>query len=227
MNFGRHHKGHHAHGSPHNRRSRLFARLVLVLITLAAAWLAGLIWFVGQIPRAEPQPQSSTDAVVVLTGGSRRLEAGLDLLGHGWAGSLYVSGVYERVDVRTLLDVFQRQLPQLACCIELGYAANDTRGNAIETARWVERSGVSSFRLVTSNYHMPRALFEFGHYFPEFEIVPHPVLPETHEVGEWWRSLATFKLIGWEYSKYLLAHVTSWIGFEPVLGGAQNTEADQ
>ncbi len=217
MIFGRRHKAHHLHG-PHRRPwRRLVARTALVFLTIGVGWMAGFTWFVGQIPRAVPHPQSGIAAAVVLTGGSRRLEEGLDLLGRGWAGSLFVSGVYEQVDVRTLLEIFQLQLPQLSCCIELGYAANDTRGNAIETADWAARTGVSSIRLVTSNYHMPRALFEFGLYLPDVEIVPHPVIPETHQIENWWRSLGTFELVGWEYSKFLLAHATSWIGLEPEL----------
>jgi uncharacterized SAM-binding protein YcdF (DUF218 family) len=203
------------------RRTRRIGYAVLLVVLI---WGAGLTWFAGQIPRAAGVALVPTDAAVVLTGGSGRLDVGIDLLEQGWAGTLFVSGVYERVDVHTLLDLFRRQDPQLACCIELGYAAGNTRGNAIETVDWARRKGVSSITLVTSNYHIPRANYEFGRYLSGISIQLHPVLPDRYDIENWWRDIATFKLVAWEYSKFLLAHVSSWIGLEPDLvlnvGGA-------
>src|SRR3546814_1991195 len=118
-----------------------------------------------------------TDAIIVLTGGSERLPTGLDLLSRDRADKLFVSGVYAGVEVAELLRLSRQSPQELACCIVLGYAANDTRGNAVETAAWVHAEGYKSLRLVTSNYHMARSLLEFRRLMPEIEIVPHPVRP--------------------------------------------------
>lgn len=211
------------HSAPryHGHRRRSLKLVLTALLGATVLWLGGLVWFVGQIPRETPQPDGATDAIVVLTGGSGRLEAGLDLMDQGWARILFVSGVYERLDVRLLLDAFQRQLPEIACCIELGYAANNTRGNAIESSAWAAAAEIRTLRLVTSNYHMPRALFEFrrirSEFEPEIGIVPYPVAPRSFEIDGWWRDFRTFKLVAWEYSKFLLAFPTSWLGIEPDL----------
>ena len=206
----------HHHGLRQKSRRRIVVQAGIAALSLVALWYAGLVWFAGEIPDPAGPPETRTDAVVVLTGGSGRLEAGLDLLDQGWAGVLFVSGVYERVDVRLLLDMFRRQLPEIACCIELGYAANDTRGNAAETARWMSENGLGSLRLVTSSYHMPRALYEFGRTLPDATIVAHAITPQTYDLDRWWRDFGTFRLLAVEYSKFLLApltaHLAVWLG---------------
>ena len=179
--------------------------IVLMLAAAIVVWVCGLILFVGRLPNAAASPEAPTDAIVVLTGGSGRLEAGLDLMQAGWARALFVSGVYETVDVRLLLDVFQRQVPEIACCIELGYTAGNTRGNAAETNEWVRANQMSSVRLVTSTYHMPRAMLEFRRTLGDITLVAHPVAPVTHRLEEWWYRPRTFRLVAWEYTKYLLA----------------------
>src|SRR3546814_8190635 len=85
-----------------------------------------------------------TDAIIVLTGGSERLPTGLDLLSRDRADKLFVSGVYAGVEVAELLRLSRQSPQELACCIVLGYAANDTRGNAVETAEWMRAEGYKS-----------------------------------------------------------------------------------
>jgi uncharacterized SAM-binding protein YcdF (DUF218 family) len=54
----------------------------------------------------------------------------------------------------------------MRCCVTLGFAALDTRGNARETSEWVERHRVRSLRLVTSDWHMRRAALELENALP-------------------------------------------------------------
>jgi uncharacterized SAM-binding protein YcdF (DUF218 family) len=140
-----------------------------------------------------------------LTGGSLRLEQGLALLADRRAKKLFVSGVHRGVDVRELLRLSRQAPEELDCCIALGYEADDTAGNAVETAVWIDSEGYRSLRLVTAGYHMPRSLLEFRAAMPGVEIVPHPVFPGQVKIEAWWRWPGTAALIASEYNKFLIA----------------------
>ncbi|MEI6556892.1 MAG: YdcF family protein [Rhodospirillaceae bacterium] len=185
-------------------------RLAHVAGWLAVLWLTGFIWFAATIPREPPLPGSPeaerrTDAIVVLTGGSERLAVGLELLAAGKASKLFVSGVYHSVDVHDLLRVTRQKPAEAECCIVLGYAADNTIGNAAETAAWMRHEHFTSLRLVTANYHLRRSLLEFRIALPEAEILPHPVVPPAVRVSDWWLWRRTTGLIVTEYNKYLVA----------------------
>lgn len=175
------------------------------VVLLFLLWGGGLFYFVGQIPKETVRNPELADAIVVLTGGTMRLETGLDLLSQGKGQKLFVSGVHRGVDVAELMRV-SRQSPEKAdCCIALGYDADHTRGNAEETARWIKAEGYRSIILVTADYHMPRSLLEFAHALPEIKIIPHPVFPEHVKTNQWYRWPGTALLIIGEYTKYLVA----------------------
>jgi uncharacterized SAM-binding protein YcdF (DUF218 family) len=175
-------------------------------VLIAILWLSGLLWFASVIPTAVAEPARTTDAIVVLTGGSGRLKAGFDLLAQGKAKKLFVSGVYHGVDVDELLRLARVAPKPLECCVALGYAADSTYGNALETARWMAAQGYKTLRLVTSAYHMPRSLLEFRRAMPGIEIVPNPVFAERVK-SNWWLWPGTGNLVIGEYDKYLFALV--------------------
>ena len=179
-------------------------RLCLVGLAALAAWSAGLVWFAGQIPEPGAHDPTRTDVIAVLTGGSGRLEAGLRALADGLAGKAFVSGVYKGVEVTELLRLATDRPDRFACCVTLGYSADNTAGNARETAEWARNQRARSIRLVTGAYHMPRSLLEFGYAMPGATIVAHPVYPD-HVKADWWRWPGTATLIATEYTKYLLA----------------------
>jgi uncharacterized SAM-binding protein YcdF (DUF218 family) len=187
--------------------ARWAAALGGALAMLAAAWALGLVWFVRTTPRETPPPEIRTDVIVVLTGGSERLTTGLDLLERGSARRVFVSGVHRDVDVRDLLRAANLPANYMECCLVLGHAADDTIGNAAETAEWIRREGLHSLRLVTANYHMRRSLLEFRQALPEADIVPHPVAPASVRLDAWWRWPGTLKLLASEYTKFLAAVV--------------------
>lgn len=184
---------------------RRVALALIGLIMALAAWTGGLFLFAEAIPREANAPARETDAIVVLTGGSGRMEVGLDLLARKQARKLLVSGVYRGVDVAELLRVSKQSPDEVACCISLGYSADSTHGNARETAAWMHENGFQSLRLVTANYHMQRSLLEFQAAMPAITIVPHPVIPERVRLRQWWRWPGTASLIVTEYCKFLLA----------------------
>lgn len=177
---------------------------VLVLLALAAAWVLGLVWFAADASRTGEVDPERTDAIVVLTGGSDRLRVGFDLLAQGAADRLLVSGVHRDVTLGELFALVPAAA-SLRCCVDLGYAAGDTIGNAQEAATWMREHGFRSLRLVTSNYHMPRSMLEFRAAMPGIEIRRQPVRAETVHLDRWWAWPGTARLIVSEYNKFLVA----------------------
>ena len=169
-------------------------------------WIAGLAWFAT--PPAGEHRAAPTDAIVVLTGGSLRLRlhSGIDLLREGKGHMLFVSGVNREVGLGELLGVSGNDEPGwMLCCIVLGHDAENTLGNAQETARWMRRQGYRSLRLVTAWYHMPRSRLEFERAMPGIAIIPHPVFPDRVKREDWWAWHGTAVLLIGEYGRYLAA----------------------
>ncbi len=124
----------------HRRRTRITLRLLVPAgIVLFVLWIIGLLWFATVLPREVGSAKRQTDAIVVLTGGSGRLDAGLELLAARRAPKLFVSGVYRGVDVTMLLEVSKQSPGDIECCIEIGHSADDTAGNADETTAWIDK----------------------------------------------------------------------------------------
>ena len=188
-------------------RARLRAAIWLSQLLIAAAllWLGGFLWYAAKLPREVADPLSETDGIVVLTGGAERLEAGLDLLAAGKAKKLLISGVYPATNRDQLQRLSRREPEVFACCVELGKDAADTLGNAVETTRWARREGITSLRVVTASYHMPRAMAELNRAMPEVDLVPNPVFPATVKLDNWWAWPGTTLLMAAEFNKYLVS----------------------
>ena len=206
------------------RTVRRLLRLGGGLLLVALAWLAGLVAFVSVIPTSSDAPDERTDAIVVLTGGSERLAEGLRLLAAGRADKLFVSGVGKDVELASLLQGLPAGaiLPdpaQRACCIMLGHGADNTLGNARETAAWMAGQGFRSLRLVTADYHMPRSLIEFRRAMPDIRIIGHPVFPPQVMRTGWWRWPGTTGLLIGEYDKLLLSLARGLVVWVPGLDG--------
>lgn len=198
-------------GLPIGRR-RLGRAVLSLALVLTVLWLAGLVWFANELDRATPDPTTTTDAIVVLTGGSQRIDSGLTLLLDGKAKKLFVSGVHQGVDTAEMLRV-SRSTPQwVQCCVVLGHAADNTVGNAIETAQWLRQEGYHSIRLVTANYHIRRAMLEFRRVLPpDVTIIANPVFPEGARQGNLWSGHGPGRVIVIEYVKYLGALLRPFI----------------
>ena len=137
-------------------------RRILSLILLA--WVLGFIAFAVLLAR--PAGNVHSQAVVVLTGGAGRVDRGLEVLRQGWAPQLFVSGVDRDVKPGEFAAQFKVSPQQLACCVTLGFAATDTESNAREIAQWMHQHGVTQIRLVTSDWHMRRAVLELRSAVP-------------------------------------------------------------
>jgi len=170
---------------------------------LVILWFAGFLVFVRDVPREVQSRASVTDAVVVLTGGSMRLEIGFDLLKDGRASAMFISGVNKGLTVRDLFEAETLWEERLLDSVDVGYGARNTVENATEAAGWMGRRGFQSFYLVTANYHMPRSLEEFDRQMTDIEIIPYPVFPENVHLKGWWRWPGTTALLMGEYVKFL------------------------
>ena len=183
---------------PARRSARSPAETIVAVVTRVAAvgvlaWLGGFAWFALTQPVAVPLAVT-TDAVVVLTGGAGRLARGVAALEAGSAQRMLVSGVNRRIDKAELAALAHAPLKLFTTRADLGYAAVDTRSNAIETTAWVTRRGVRSLRLVTSAAHMRRARLELSAQLPGDVIIVEDAVPA--EAGA--------DSIAREYSKFVL-----------------------
>ncbi|MEL7681640.1 YdcF family protein [Citromicrobium bathyomarinum] len=133
-------------------------------LAIVLVWVLGFIWFAGWLPG--PAPMERTDAVIVPTGYAGRIERGLEVVQTDSADTLLVTGVDPEVKPGEFAAQFEVPEDVMECCVTLGFAATDTRGNAQETREWVEANGIKSLRLVTSDWHMRRAATELRRQLP-------------------------------------------------------------
>jgi len=183
---------------------RVFLAALLVIFL---AYVVGFVLFVGGLPaRAKAPPRA--DAIVVLTGGDERLDTAVALLERGVGKRLLISGVSLET-TKEVLGHISGGGPRFGCCADIGYGAQDTHGNAEETAEWMRQHHFKSLILVTSRYHMPRAMAEFSTMLPDIRIIPWPVDQEGIDLGGWWRHGRTMALLNREYLKFLASLVTT------------------
>lgn len=197
------------------KRSFLYASLSGIG-ALAAFWFVGLILFVARVesyvePKIGPD-LPATDAIVVLTGGSERLDTGLSLLEAGKGKKLLISGVHPSVGAARILAHTSVSKEMQECCVILGHTADNTLGNAEEASLFMKKEGFRSLRLVTAHYHMPRSLVFFRALMPDTDIVVHPVSPDIVNLPDWWHRLGTARLLIGEYNKFLYARSRAFLG---------------
>jgi uncharacterized SAM-binding protein YcdF (DUF218 family) len=181
------------------------ARITVVLCACAALALGlGFAWFITRVPTEEVTLRGGADAIVVLTGGASRIADGIELLASGRGRRLLISGANRATnsnEISRLNPDFDRWV---RCCVDFDRSLN-TLGNAIETRRWAEARGFHSLIVVTSSYHMPRALAEISHQLPDVALVPFPVVTDRQRAERWWAHAARARLMLSEYVKFLFA----------------------
>ena len=158
----------------------MFARLLksafLIGAILAFCWIAGLAAFAVSLHgHATTSTATTKEAIIVLTGGPHRVNAGLDMLADGKAGQLFISGVNTQVSEKDLLALWDRKPPAKFCCIILGHAARNTAENADEVSDWMNENDLNSAYLVTARTRMPRAKLEMKRTLPHADIAYVPV----------------------------------------------------
>jgi uncharacterized SAM-binding protein YcdF (DUF218 family) len=178
------------------------AAAILILIII---WAVGLVAFAARVEQSTPPDDPPvSDGVVALTGpGTERLEAATALLEAGKARRLLVSGVNRQASRTDIRGVTGAVKPIYDCCVDLGFQAANTLGNARETAEWVKAKGYRRLIVVTADYHMPRAMLELRAAMPDTRLIPYPVATQFLDARHWWKSGTAAKRMVVEYSKYL------------------------
>ncbi len=167
--------------------------------------LAGFAFFIYLLPSEETAIQQNADGIVVLTGGTSRINDALELLASGRGKRLLITGVNPGTTMGEIAHQVVDYNRLLSCCVDLDYSALNTLGNAVQARRWVLQHDFHSLIVVTSSYHMPRALAELAHQLPDVVLIPFPVVSDRLRIEPWWSNGATTKLVVSEYLKYIAA----------------------
>ncbi len=173
----------------------------------ALLFAGGFIWFAWTIPEEEALLGRKADGIVVLTGAASRIPDAIELLAAERGKRLLITGVHRATSASEIARITPLYANYFSCCIDLDRSALNTFGNALESRRWARQHNFNSLIVVTSNWHMPRALVEIAHQLPDVELIAYPVMSERVKTEPWWSHLDTTRLLAAEYLKYLFAMV--------------------
>ena len=176
-----------------------------VIVAALLAYGIGFVLFVSNLP-PELATHPKADGIVVLTGGDERLETAVAMLERGTAKRLLVSGTAVSVTKETVGKISGGG-KRFDCCADIGYAAEDTHGNAEEAASWARENKFDSLIIVTGRHHLPRTLREFSVAMPDITLIAYPVDQSRVDLGGWWRKPRTVQFLHREYVKYLASLV--------------------
>lgn len=174
--------------------------LYFLLIAILLLMIGFFIFYNPFAKKQLAEPRHTVDAVVVLTGGRGRLDASFKLMREKRAKKLFISGVNKNVSVSTMKEILKNNKID-ASRVAFGYISENTFENAIETREFMEKEKFRSMYLVTSDYHMSRAMLEFRYFLPEFEVRPYLV-----------KSSRKVKFFISEYFKYLRSFIRIKLG---------------
>jgi len=185
---------------------------------VALIWAAGLFAFAARVQQSTPQAHPApADGIVALTGANsnERIAAAVELLAEHKGRRVLVSGVNREVTREQLRAASGTVRRLYDCCVDLGFTAADTVGNARETAEWAKAMRYRSLIVVTADYHLPRAMLELHAILrpPTATLQPYAVPTAALKARRWWRSPGAVRLMVVEYCKYLAI-----LGREAVLG---------
>src|SRR6202046_1659488 len=184
-------------------RASVVAMLAIVFVTAAI----GFVGFLSPLHGAEAKPARRADGIVVLTGGASRVSDAMELLADGYGKRLLISGVHPTNGTTDISRSLPDNQSLLTCCVDLDRSAVNTRSNAAETRRWAHERGFKSLIVVTSNYHMPRAIVELSHAMPDITLIQYAVVGDKWREEPWWSNGGTLRLVLSEYVKYVAAEV--------------------
>lgn len=186
----------------------MLGRLVSGLLLAALVWAGGLFVFIGRLPQTpDVDALGRADAVVVYTGDAARVSSAMALLSEGAGSRLLISGVNPSTTKPQLAEFWTGDPSLFDCCVDLGPVAQTTEGNAMELEAWASEHGFQSLILVTSDYHMPRALVETRDELPSIKVTPYAVRSDLVDDRGVPRSRSDWQRLSEEYTKFLAARV--------------------
>ncbi|MFN3502851.1 MAG: YdcF family protein [Allorhizobium sp.] len=185
----------------------------MLVILSAAVLVAGFLIFADSVSNMRPPETVKADAIVVLTGGYQRIEQAIDLLKRGYGERLLISGVNPATTAGQIRKATRTSPDLFDCCVDIGYAAIDTIGNANETAIWIRDKGYRSILVVTSNYHLSRSLMELRRSDPDTEFIGYPVVNADLKTRAWYSEPDAMRTMLAEYGKTVIAYVRGVTGW--------------
>ena len=203
-------------------RRSLFRRFLrwggFVFVLLVAIVFGGFLHFADSITTLKPPLEPKADAIVVLTGGYQRIDQAVELLRTGAGNRLLISGVHPTTTPSQIRKLTQSPPSLFNCCVDIGYDAIDTIGNAREAAKWIHARGYKSVLVVTNNYHMPRSLAELKYVDPGTDFIPYPVVNSDLKTKNWFTDPNALRTMIYEYAKVLLAGARNLTGLGRPIG---------
>jgi uncharacterized SAM-binding protein YcdF (DUF218 family) len=192
----------------------MLQRLILGLLAAGLLWAVGLAVFITGLPHPSQTTPAKVDAVIVYTGGGgARISAGMAVFSDGAGKRLLISGVHPDTSRERLSEFWDGTPDRFDCCVDLGRMARSTRGNAEEAAQWAREHEFKGLVLVTSDYHMPRAITIAKAQMPEMDITPYVVASGYLNDNRRPNSRKAWRKLSGEYNKYLLARFMSLFSF--------------
>ena len=204
-------------GGENPPRRSVFRRILrwtgFAVILTGAIVFGGFLRFADSVTTLKPPVDPKADAIVVLTGGYQRIDQAIELLRSGAGSRLLISGAYPATTRKQIAKATQTPADLFACCVDIGYDAIDTIGNASETVKWIHAKGYKSVLVVTNNYHMPRSIAELRHADPAMDFIPYPVVNSDLKTKAWFTDPNALRTMLSEYAKVLLTGGSNLLGF--------------
>lgn len=181
-------------------------------VLIAALIFGGFLRFADSVTTLKPPAEPRADAIIVLTGGYQRIDQAVELLQKGAGKRLLISGAHPSTTPAQIRRMTQGPADLFSCCVDIGYDALDTIGNAEEASNWIHAKGYKSILVVTNNYHMPRSLAELAYVDPDTQFIPYPVVNSDLKTRNWFTDPNALRVMLAEYGKVLLAGARNILG---------------
>ncbi|WP_174064355.1 YdcF family protein [Agrobacterium larrymoorei] len=189
--------------SRHGRLRRFVRTTLLFCLVVAGAFFGGFLWFADSVASMRPPRIAKADAIIVLTGGYQRIDQAVGLLRDGVGKRLLISGVNPATTRAQIRKMTQSSSDLFTCCVDMGYQAIDTIGNANEAAQWIRDKGYASVVVVTNNYHMHRSLHELRSASPDTQFIAYPVINSDLSRTNWFSNPDVLRTMLSEYAKFV------------------------
>ena len=212
--------------SRHSRLRRTVRWLLTGIFLLVAAAFGGFLWFADSVASLRAPDSVKADAIVVLTGGYQRIDQAMGLLRDGAGKRLLVSGAHPSTTPNQIRKMTQTPSDLFSCCVDIGYDAQNTTGNAVEITRWIHDNGFHVVLVVTNNYHMPRSLHELRRVDPVTEYIPYPVVNSDLTRRAWFVEPDVLRTMVSEYVKVVAANLRDWMGLARTTGLRTSANSD-
>lgn len=188
--------------NPRRQRHRIILRIIGIIVLLCFGVAAGgFLRFADTVANLAPPDHPRAEAIVVLTGGSQRIDQAIKLLETGVGKRLLISGAHPGTTSERIREMTRAPQSLFDCCVDIGYDAIDTVGNALETSKWARKNGYDNILVVTNNYHMPRSLYELHRIDPDRHYIGYPIVNSDLKTANWMAKPDVMRAILSEYIK--------------------------